>query len=598
MTPERWHRVKDVFQSALQLAPDERSVYLAGACGDDKELRQEVESLIASHEKSGEFIDSPAYSVAAEMIVDDKADLKPGETIGAYRIVSFIGRGGMGEIYLARDSRLGRKIALKFLPSEFTKDAERLWRFEQEARAASALNHPNILTIHEIGEVDGRRFIATEFVEGETLARRIAAGPLKPGETLDIAAQITSALSAAHEAGIVHRDVKPENIMIRRDGIVKVLDFGLAKLAQTQPGGPDDSTRALVRTKTGVVMGTADYMSPEQARGLALDARTDIWSLGVVIYQMLTGNGPFSAATSSDTLVSILEREPRALHIVSAEIPEELEWIVNKALTKDRDDRYQTSREILTDLRRLKQRLSVAAEFERSMAPQLSKGAEAATGPEATVANWSPPKTKRWLVWVTVLVATVALAGTIIWKGTTYWSNRGTQMPVLVLMDSPLPDRVYDPETRKNGGTNADDITDILQDLPIVIEKENTSPLWHREDQVLRQKPSLIVIHRSCFADATVGLDPRATALQVADKKLESFLGYVSLGNPATKFLTYTRRSEDQGAWVLDLERRFPQLKGRVVALTVPGGSEHATFRDPETKRMVREKVKSILGLP
>jgi hypothetical protein len=196
------------------------------------------------------------------------------------------------------------------------------------------------------------------------------------------------------------------------------------------------------------------------------------------------------------------------------------------------------------------------------------------------------------------LVALVALAGAILWKGKAYWSNHAAQTPVVVLMDSPLPDRVYDPATRKNGGTNADDITDMLQDLPIVIEKENTSPLWHREDQVLREKPALIVIHRSCFADATVGFDPQSTALLVADKKLESFLGYVGLGNPTTKIVTYTRRTEDQAAWVSDLEKRFPQLKGRVVALTVPGGTEHASFRDPETKKMLRQQVKTILGLP
>jgi hypothetical protein len=315
---------------------------------------------------------------------------------------------------------------------------------------------------------------------------------------------------------------------------------------------------------------------------------------------MLTGSSPFSGATSSDTLVSILEREPRSLNSFSPEIPEELEWIVTKALTKDCDDRYQTSREMLTDLRRLKQRLSVAAELERSTAPQLPEGSVTAraTSPDATVADSSRPKSKRRLVWATLLVAMVALASTIIWKGRLYWFNHSAQTPVVVLMDSPLPDRVYDPETRKNGGTNADDITDILQDLPVVIEKENTSPLWHREDQVVREKPALIVIHRSCFADATVGLDPQSTALQIADKKLESFLGYASLGNPRTKFLTYTRRSGDQGAWVLDLEKRFPQLKGRVVALTVPGGSEHATFRDPKTKEMLRQQVKSILGLP
>lgn len=521
--------------------------------------------------------------------------------IGHYQILSTLGKGGMGEVYLAQDTKLSRKVALKVLPGAFTRDQERLQRFKQEARATSAMNHPNILTIFEIGEADGRYYITTEFIEGQTLGQRIAAGSLKLGETLNIAEQITSALSAAHGAGIVHRDVKPENIMIRRDGIVKVLDFGLAKLVQNQPlrSGPEDSTRALVKTNTGVVMGTFAYMSPEQARGLSLDARTDIWSLGVVIYQMLTGSNPFSGATSSDTLASILQREPRSLSSFSPEIPEELQWIVTKALTKDFDDRYQTSREMLTDLRRLKQRLSVAAELQRSAAPlPESSDAKGATSPDAAVIPSSRTRSKRRLVWATVLIAMVALASAIIWKGRAYWFNNVAPTPVLVLMDSPLPDRVYDPETRKNGGTNADDITDILRDLPIVIEKENTSPLWHREDQILNQKPSLIVIHRSCFADATLGFDPKSTAKQVADKKIESFLGFLSLGNPTTKFLTYTRRTDDQGAWVLDLEKRFPQLKDRVFSLIVPGGQEHATFRDPETKEMVRQKVKSILGLP
>ena len=283
----------------------------------------------------------------------DEENLKVGQKIGHYEITALLGKGGMGEVYLAQDTRLSRKVALKFLPAAFTQDQERLRRFEQEARATSALNHPNILTIFEIGEADERHYIATEFIEGETLRQRIAVGSLKLGETLDIAEQIASGLSAAHGAGIVHRDIKPENIMIRRDGIVKVLDFGLAKLApiQTSGSGPEDSTQALGKTGPGVVMGTVAYMSPEQARGQALDARTDIWSLGMVIYQMLTGSSPFSGATSSDTLVSILEREPRSLHSFSAEIPEELEWIVTKALTKDCDDRYQTAREMFTDLR-------------------------------------------------------------------------------------------------------------------------------------------------------------------------------------------------------------------------------------------------------
>ncbi len=533
------------------------------------------------------------------MLTNDP-DLRTGQKIGHYEILSTLGRGGMGEVYLALDTKLSRKVALKVLPGVFTQDHERLHRFEQEARATSALNHPNILTIFEIGENDGRHYIVTEFIDGQTLAQRIAPGPLKLGETLNIGEQIASALSAAHGAGIVHRDVKPENIMIRSDGIMKILDFGLAKLAQTQslPSRPEDSTRVVVKTNTGVVMGTVAYMSPEQARGLSLDARTDIWSLGVVIYQMLTGSVPFSGATSSDILVSILEREPRSLHSFSPEIPAELEWIVNKALTKDCDDRYQTSREVLTDLRRMKQRLSVAAALERSVPARPFEGSGAETAsPEATVSARSRMKSKRRLIWVIVLVAMLALASTIIWKGRALWLNHAAATPVVVLMDSPLPDRVYDPETRKNGGTNADDITDILRDLPIVLEKENTSPLWHREDQVLRESPALIVIHRSCFADAAVGFDPQSTATQVADSKIESFLGYISLGNPDTKFLVYTRRADGHTAWAEDLGKRFPKLGGRLFTMTVSGGPEHATFRDPGTATALRQKVLSILGL-
>jgi serine/threonine protein kinase len=338
-------------------------------------------------------------------------------------------------------------------------------------------------------------------------------------------------------------------------------------------------------------MGTVNYMSPEQARGLLVDARTDIWSLGVMLYEMLSGHSPFEGATKSDVIGAVLEREPKSLRSISSDIPEEVQWIVNKALTKDRDDRYQTTRELLNDLRRLQQRLSVAAELERSTAPEPTTRTTR-SGPRA---NLSRPG-KR-IAWATVAAMLAVVATIAVWKGRVYF-KRTAQMPVVVLMDSPLPDRVYDPETRKNGGTNADDITDILQELPIVIEKENTSPLWHREDQVLRESPALIVIHRSCFADATVGLDPHSSALQVADKKLESFLGYIGLGNPNTKFLVYTRRSGDQSVWIADVEKRFPQLAGRIHALTVVGGAEHASFRDPETVNTVKQNVKSILRFP
>ncbi|PYS85279.1 MAG: hypothetical protein DMF70_04565 [Acidobacteria bacterium] len=372
----------------------------------------------------------------------------------------------------------------------------------------------------------------------------------------------------------------------------------MAKLAEPKESGPEDLTRELVNTGTGIVMGTTAYMSPEQARGLPVDARTDIWSLGVTLYEMLSNRLPFAGDTNSDVLAAILEREPKSLTSLSTEVMEPLEWIVTKMLTKNRDDRYQTAREMLNDIRRLTQRLNAAAELDRGVASQSSPHS-------ATPRETSPPtsaasslSSRKPIIWAAVLILMAVVATLAVWKGRGYWFKGAPPSRVVVLMDSPLPDRVYDPETRKNGGTNADDITDIISDLPVVIEKENTSSLWHREDQVLRESPALIVIHRSCFADSSVAFDPNSTAALVADKKIESFLGYLSLGNPSTKFLVYTRRSGDQSSWTADMEKRFPQLAGRIHAVTVRGGPEHATFRDPETMKMVRQNVKSLLGLP
>ena len=292
---------------------------------------------LQSHEQAESFIETPASDVAADLLAEDQPGLVAGQMVGHFRIASVLATGGMGEVYLADDTRLGRKIALKLLPPQFTVNADRVRRFEQEARAASALNHPNIVTIHEIGQTDSLHFIATEFVDGETLREHMANTRMTIGEVLDIAAQVASALQAAHEAGIVHRDVKPENVMLRRDGIVKVLDFGLAKLAPHQAVAvdPQAPTKSMVKTNPGVVMGTVGYMSPEQARGAEVDARTDIWSLGVVLYEMVTGRAPFEGETPSHVIVSILESEPPPL-ARDAEVPAELERIVAKALRKER----------------------------------------------------------------------------------------------------------------------------------------------------------------------------------------------------------------------------------------------------------------------
>jgi serine/threonine protein kinase len=312
------------------------------------------------------------------------------EKVSHYRILEKLGAGGMGVVYLAEDMKLGRKVAIKILGQEFTTNKDRLNRFEQEASAASNLNHPNILTIYEVGVDEGRHYIATEYIDGVTLRRKIAATPLQTPEILDVAVQVASALEEAHTAGIVHRDIKPDNIMVRRNGYVKVLDFGLAKLTETIDRSPSDaeaSTRVLVQTDAGVVMGTSHYMSPEQARGKPVDARSDIWSLGVVMYEMIAGRTPFEGETSTDVIVAITQKEPSPLARFAPNVPAELEWIVMKALRKDRDERYQTVRELITDLRRLKQRLEFESELERSAAPgsfSRSKISELATLPTST----------------------------------------------------------------------------------------------------------------------------------------------------------------------------------------------------------------------
>jgi serine/threonine protein kinase/Tol biopolymer transport system component/Tfp pilus assembly protein PilF len=363
MTPERWQQIKALLEEALERDPRERDAFLDEACTGDSNLRAEVEALIDSHARSGDFIESPAYEVLADSLT--QTDLVPSTAIGPYEIIRRLGSGGMGDIYLAEDTRLGRKVALKTLPVHFTKDAERVRRFQLEAKAASALNHPNIITIYEIGQLDQLHYIVFEFVDGQTLRQRMTTAPFTIAEALQVASSVAAALLGAHEAGIVHRDVKPENIMMRADGFVKMLDFGLAKLTERKQAVSEALT--LFQTEPGIVMGTAPYMSPEQARGLGIDPRTDIWSLGVVVYEMLAGRPPFAGPTNSDVLVAILGREPVPLPRYRPEVPTELEWIIKKALRKDRDERYQTAKELLADLKNLAQRLDFEQELERSL---------------------------------------------------------------------------------------------------------------------------------------------------------------------------------------------------------------------------------------
>ncbi len=303
----------------------------------------------------------------------------------------------MGEVYLAEDTRLNRKIAVKVLTEDIASDKDRLRRFEQEARAASALNHPNILTVFEFGFEKNVHFLATEFVEGETLRERISGGGLSISDALNIGEQTAFALSAAHAARIVHRDIKPENIMIRRDGIVKVLDFGLAKLTEKREANLDAEaeTRALVKTNPGVVMGTVSYMSPEQARGKETDARTDIWSLGVVLYEMLTGHLPFAGETMNDSIAAILTKEPPLLAQYVSDVPAELQRIARKALTKDRDERYQTARDLMIDFKTLRRELDLRDEIERSTTPHASDARMVSTGENAATQTFAAENTAQ-----------------------------------------------------------------------------------------------------------------------------------------------------------------------------------------------------------
>src|SRR6266480_3315800 len=369
MTPAWLQTIEEILQAALDREPDQVGAFLDAACEGNELLRGKVEALLASHQRADDFIETSAVGITTKIIENGQADLLVGRTIGHYKISKRIGTGGMGDVYLATDITAGRKAALKLLPTRFTGDAERLKRFQQEARAVVGLNHPNILTVYEIGEDHSTHYIASELIEGETLRERLTRGRIEVGEAVDIAIQVASALAAAHEAGIVHRDIKPENIMLRPDGYVKVLDFGIAKLAEQEVPVtiPRDEALLLVETNLGSILGTVRYMSPEQACGAAVDKTTDIWSVGVVLYEMLTGHVPFTGDTPKEVMSSILEKEPMPLTRYIAQAPADLQQIISKTLRKDRGQRYRSAHELLEALKDLRRKLE--AELERAAAP-------------------------------------------------------------------------------------------------------------------------------------------------------------------------------------------------------------------------------------
>jgi len=417
MTPERWQQIARLFDEALELEPDRRADFLAEACAGDDALRREVETLLAARDDAGGFLSRDAIELEAAWLAAERTAIPSGQMIGHFEALEPLGAGAMGEVYLARDTRLERQVALKLLPARFTQDAQRLRRFEREARAASALNHPNIITVYETGVDGAYHFIAAEFVAGVTLRQRLAEGPLPLAEAIAVAAQIAAALDAAHAAGITHRDIKPENVMLRPDGVVKVLDFGIAKLTQLNAPGQDALNRS---TEQGTVIGTPGYMSPEQARGLDVDARTDIFSLGVTLYEMVAGHAPFRGATHTDVIVALLEREPEPLSANSPESPVELDEIVAKALAKDVARRYQTVGELLADLQAVE---SGQGETLRPLAAQPRVSARSLR------ARWTG------LALAAVVLIGLPLAGALAWRyyqGTpeaSDWSDRSKLRP-------------------------------------------------------------------------------------------------------------------------------------------------------------------------
>ena len=520
--------------------------------------------------------------------------LAAGSRLGPYEIIGVLGAGGMGEVYRAKDTRLDRTVAIKVLPGTLSADAQARERFEREARAISALDHPNICPLYDVGEQDGCAYLVMPCLDGETLASRLGAGALPLDRALRIAIEICGALDRAHRHGIVHRDLKPGNIMLTKSG-AKLLDFGLAKRSvAAAPAAGIDVTMAPrggsgPLTQKGMILGTFHYMAPEQVRGEEADARSDIYALGAVIYEMVSGQRPFDAADTATLIAAILDRDPRPLSAVAG-LPSRLDRAVRVCLEKDSSERWQSARDLLREL--------------QWIADELNEPAWPAVPMTAPAPRGSRISRRAWIAGVTA----IALAT---FGGLAAWATYGTTAsappigtPVIVMMDSSHPARVYDPATLKAGGTNADDLTDVLRDLPVELVKETSSTSWRREDQLLRENPSIFLVHRSCFYDATLlgepALDEKYAGLLYppAADKLEVLLGYIALASPGTRFVVYSRGSwktdADKNAWVVGMTQRFPKLKGRLVAYKVP--LDRATYRNPQTGAEIKAIVEQQLA--
>lgn len=460
MNPERWQQIEALFQAAVERPPQERPAFLTQACAGDEALRRAVELRLASDEEA------PTVPLAAPLLVESQSHSLAGQSISHYKIISLLGKGGMGEVYQARDAQLDRTVALKILPGAVAADKERMQRFVREAKAASALNHPHVATIYEIGAAEGISFIAMEYVEGQSLAAKIKGQPLAIKEIVELGSQIADALDEAHSKGITHRDIKPANVMLTPRGQVKVLDFGLAKI--TRPQSIDSQISTLAKTELGVMMGTVPYMSPEQALGRDVDQRSDLFSLGAVLYEMATGRLPFAGASTSETLDRILHAQPEAMARFNYDVPAELERIVRKCLEKERERRYQSARELLIDLKNLQR------DSDAKAAPTVARQTSGAVS--------LLRQRYKLVVLSTLLLVIVALVSAYF-----YWPAKNTEAAIDSIAVLPFANQNRDAETEYLADGLTESIINNLTQLPAlrVINRNSAFRFKGKEDDPL-----------------------------------------------------------------------------------------------------------------
>lgn len=555
MADAKWQKVREIFDSALRHKPEERRRFVNEVCGDDKTLFAEVESLLSSHDSAESFMETPAVAEVAHMIEIETKKLEAGKRFGHYEIIEQIGAGGMGEVYLAKDTRLERKTAIKILRGNVGQDEKRMQRFVREAKSASALNHPNIITIYEIGETDNTHFIATEYIEGDTLRERLRGAPINLKSALEIAIQVASALDAAHRTGIVHRDIKPENVMIRPDGLLKILDFGIAKLSEPPAvaGGlsvndSEAATAIKAYTRTGMIIGTAAYMSPEQARGQTVDARSDIFSFGLVLYEMLAGKPPFEGESAIEIIGAILNKEPVPLSRQTPEVPHEIERIINKTLRKDREERYQTAKDLLIDLRDVKQDLEFQNKLERTAAPDLEEAktqllkattSDIASHPASsaidgqTLQTEKPKANPKWLLFGLVGLIVLA-AGFFAYR---YFAPASKQIQSIAVM--PFVNETADPQVEYLSDGMTDTLISSLSELPNIKVKARTSVFRYKGKEIDPKTIGKELGVQAIINGRVAQRDGRTSVtLEVVDTETEDVIFSTKYNKPQSELVT------------------------------------------------------------